>query len=620
MNILIAGISGVIGLELSKILIKNGHNVIGIDRKEKPSSFADILYLQKDINFLNPYEIENLDFEIAINLAASFERTEESIDFFKVNFQDNLSASNNFLNLVIKKNINQYIFASSYLVYDQEQYLSNKSSNSTFKLSENSILFPRNLIGSSKMMHELETKAIERHYPRTKFVNLRIFRGIGLGSNCVVSRWIRNALNEKPIDLYNKEGSFDYIYSKDSALGISEAINHQLSGTYNLGSGKSRYVKDVIDHLSLRFPNIKINDLGTKGKIENSSADITTFASVTNYKPMYSLEDSIDEMIAFESDLLIQSNETSTKNILITSSSNKTALVESAEHWKKYNTSKIYYGDSKENVMTNFLFNNFIHLPRTEKNNINKITSILKNLQISSILPTRDGELDFWAKYKKIFLDENIEIIISDLNCIEICQDKFKFYLFCKENSIPCINTYLTPCSPPLISKPRFGSGSSNFKKYLSSENPESFKKENYVFQPFIKGREYSFDALSDMNGKFICGIIRERKLVINGESKITTQLREDSWETNCINLLNKLKIKGPSITQFFVTDDKEQLFIEVNARVGGGYTSIVYSGLRFWDFIKNPKDFDFKRPWSYGEPLLGTLKRSEKDEFITNL
>lgn len=619
MNILIAGIAGVIGKELSRLLLSQGHKIIGIDKKEFAEDADDILFIQKDINDLKQFEINALEFDVVINLAASFERTEESLEFYDINFKDNLCCSHHLLELVLNKGISQYIFASSYLVYDESQYLSSSKKNSVTTLNESSKIFPRNLIGSSKLLHETEVNSLSKFFQETKFVNLRIFRGIGLGSNCVISRWVRAALNNDGIDLYNKEGSFDYIFSKDSAFGIAEAVNNNLSGTYNLGTGKSRYVSDIVEHLKFRFPNLEINDHGDMGNFENSQADISAFVDATDYTPSFSLEKAIDEIIEFEKGCLNSKSDKQKYTVLVTSSGNKTPLMLSAKRWAKYRESKIIGGDSNPNVLSNFLFDDFIQLPFSEDDYLKEILDLLKLNDINSVLPTRDGELEFWSKHKKFFNNEGIKVIISDYQTILKCLDKYEFYKFCHQNSIQCIDTFLNPCDPPYISKPRYGSGSEDLKIFHSANEQSNLNQPNYIFQPFIEGIEYSFDALSDMNGSFACGIIRERKLTIDGESKITTQIDNQVLKDNCIELLNKLKIQGPSITQFFVTKEQEQFFIEVNPRVGGGYTSIINSGLLFWDFICNPTKFDPDRLWIFKKPILGSLQRFQADEFSSN-
>ena len=92
---------------------------------------------------------------------------------------------------------------------------------------------------------------------------------------------------------------------------------------------------------------------------------------------------------------------------------------------------------------------------------------------------------------------------------------------------------------------------------------------------------------------------------------------KNKEYEDNCRLLLNSLGIKGPAVTQFFVTSNGEFKFIEVNARVGGAYTSTILSGLRFWEFLINN---ELKDSWKFQRPLIGRYQRVQKDSYDNNI
>ena len=63
----------------------------------------------------------------------------------------------------------------------------------------------------------------------------------------------------KKISVYGQQGQFDFIYSKDTALGISKLIEkNSVVGPINLGTGKSRSISEVLDILKGHFQNPKI--------------------------------------------------------------------------------------------------------------------------------------------------------------------------------------------------------------------------------------------------------------------------------------------------------------------------------------------------------------------------
>ena len=123
MRVLITGSNGFIGRNLKFYLFNFNIQVLEFNRGNK------IALLKK--------LVENVD--IIFHLAASYERTKESFSFYNTNFLNNIKLSNHILK--ISKNIStikKFIFASSYLVYDENLYLVKKNKNITKSIDENS--------------------------------------------------------------------------------------------------------------------------------------------------------------------------------------------------------------------------------------------------------------------------------------------------------------------------------------------------------------------------------------------------------------------------------------------------------------------------------------------------
>ena len=89
------------------------------------------------------------------------------------------------------------------------------------------------------------------------------------------------------------------------------------------------------------------------------------------------------------------------------------------------------------------LKNNFWKMPKSSKENTKKIINGCIKRKIGFILPTSDLELKYWSKFKKIYKKNNIHILISSNKTINLCNDKYKFFIFCKKNKIPTPATYL---------------------------------------------------------------------------------------------------------------------------------------------------------------------------------
>ena len=303
-NIFVTGGAGVIGQQLVPMLLEAGHNVFVGDLKEKPSSFgSDVYYIKGDLNDLHKSAFSDLKIQILIHLAATFERSVETYEFYSDNFENNVRLSNYLMNMArVSDHLERVLFASSYLVYDKKQYLFDIAPNLPTKLGPFSEIGARNLIGSAKLFHESELKYISS-FPETSFsiVIPRIYRGYGIGSRDIISRWVRASLDQEPILAYDLEGAFDYIYCKDSALGIMNlACQSDYAGIVDLGTGRSRKVKEVLEVLKHTFKNLEIRESESTGLLEASEANTDILRSITAWSPTFDLETAIPEIIEYE--------------------------------------------------------------------------------------------------------------------------------------------------------------------------------------------------------------------------------------------------------------------------------------------------------------------------------
>ena len=125
-NVFVSGGAGVIGQQLVPLLLENQYRVIVGDLKPKPRNFIkEVVYLQGDLNELTQEKFDSLEIEIFINLAAAFERSFESYNFYDNNFINNIRLSNHLMSLARSSNtLKRVLFSSSYLVYDKTQYMS----------------------------------------------------------------------------------------------------------------------------------------------------------------------------------------------------------------------------------------------------------------------------------------------------------------------------------------------------------------------------------------------------------------------------------------------------------------------------------------------------------------
>ena len=224
--------------------------------------------------------------------------------------------------------------------------------------------------------------------------------------------------------------------------------------------------------------------------------------------------------------------------------------------------------------------------PSSDQNFMPVILEICKKEDVKLLIPTRDGELLLFAKNKKKFEKQGIYVVVSNLEVIEICNDKYKFHQFLMKNNIPTPKTYLpnqldfSSIHYPLLVKSRYGSGSKGLFKVENAEELQFFVNyvPNPVIQEFANGNEYTVDLFSDFNGNVLTVVPRERIETFCGESYKGKTVKDTQIIEYAKNLAEKLGTIG-HITIQCIKNDNGIKFIEVNPRFGGGAILGIKSG-----------------------------------------
>ena len=408
-RIFISGGAGVIGRELILLLIKKKADIYVGDLKPCPKEFkGKVKYRQGDLNNISPQEIENFSPEIFFHLAATFERSTESYEFWEDNYKHNCNLTHHLISLIKDlKSIKKIIFASSYLIYKPSLYQFESPQKVATNLIETDPIYPRNLIGVAKLSHEIDLRFLTKFKSKNyNTISARIYRGYGCNSRDVISRWIRDLIKNRPIYVYKEEGIFDYIFSKDSAKGLlklSELEN--FNGIINLGTGKGRKVKDILKILRKYFPNMKTIKKDSEIAYEASQANINLLKSKTNWEPEYDLEKAIPIIIDFEKKRKANDqNIIKDPKVLISSSGGKTFWISSMKNaLDKYKADcKVVCGDIEKNCIGQFVADDFLMMHKTTNENLYKIIQSLVENKVNIVLPSRDGELLFWSKNKNL--------------------------------------------------------------------------------------------------------------------------------------------------------------------------------------------------------------------------
>ncbi len=213
-----------------------------------------------------------------------------------------------------------------------------------------------------------------------------------------------------------------------------------------------------------------------------------------------------------------------------------------------------------------------------DKDIYNDLINIIDEKSLSIVLANVDPATIVLAKLNEIF--PKLGLITSSTDTCKIFLDKYKMYEHCIKEGIKTIpfsnNDY------PIFIKPRQGSASKGtyvvndriYKDYILSQ----IDKDQYIFQKFIDGIEYTVDAYVSRSGDFIGAVPRIRTSVSSGESTIATIVNDDEIVEQTKLILSKFDLIGP-LTLQFINSGNDLYFLEINPRFGGGVIASIEAG-----------------------------------------
>lgn len=288
-------------------------------------------------------------------------------------------------------------------------------------------------------------------------------------------------------------------------------------------------------------------------------------------------------------------------NVLVTSIANKVPLIKALRKasLRLGNRGKVIGADARNDIVGKYFVDDFWLMPKLDELEIEDLIAYCRNEGITCIIPTRDGELSFFAENADVFARKGISVMISDPDCVRTCLDKLLFAKRVRALGFPAVEAVddiNNLSSDSFVVKERFGAGAHKIGLGLGREQAlaHAGKLENPVFQPYIAGKEASVDVYVDRTGKVKGAIARTRDLVVHGESQITTTFENKNLEQLCAGLAEKLGINGHAIFQVIIDEDEDFHIIECNSRFGGASTLSLAAGLdSFYWFLLESQGVD---------------------------
>ena len=330
MKILVTGAAGFIGFHLSKKLIADGHEVVGLDnlnhyydvrlkldrlaelgidameiamgKAEMQSQKNSFRFVKTDLaeesKIMRLFAAEN--FEVVFNLAAQA-GVRYSLEQPQTYVRSNLVGFANILEACRKHPVRHLIFASSSSVYG-----TNKSV--PFKVTDN-VDRPISLYAASKKSNELMAHSYS-HLFQIPITGLRFFTVYGeWGRPDMAAMLFADAIAKgKPIKVFNHgDMSRDFTYVGDVVEGLIKVMQKPLTGDaenppyrlYNIGNNApvrlGKFIETIEQAMGKKAEKIMLPL--QQGDMKDTYADVTELMNDFAYRPKTSLEEGIGRFV-----------------------------------------------------------------------------------------------------------------------------------------------------------------------------------------------------------------------------------------------------------------------------------------------------------------------------------
>ena len=307
-KILVTGCAGFIGMNLSKKMLEQKYNVLGIDnlndyyivelKKERLKvlkKYNSFDYLNVDL--INKKLLEEIfeknSIDKVVNLAAqagvrySLENPNSYVESNVLGFMNILECCRNY-------GVKGLIYASSSSVY---------GGNTLVPFSEtHDIVNPTSIYAATKISNELMARSYYNLFG-LKSTGLRFFTVYGPWGRPDMAYYIftKKIFENKKIEVFNfGNNSRDFTYIDDIVQGITSAIkNNYNCEVFNLGNNDTikvtKMIKIIEEKLNLKA-KVKLKPM-QMGDIKKTYADITKAKRMLDYKPITKLKSGMEEFI-----------------------------------------------------------------------------------------------------------------------------------------------------------------------------------------------------------------------------------------------------------------------------------------------------------------------------------
>jgi carbamoyl-phosphate synthase large subunit len=236
-----------------------------------------------------------------------------------------------------------------------------------------------------------------------------------------------------------------------------------------------------------------------------------------------------------------------------------------------------------------------------DPNYIDITLDICKKHKVNALISLNDLELPILANNKHLFEELGVKVIVSSIEVIDICFDKYKTAQWIESIGLKSPKTYIRledakkaletgVISFPLFMKPRWGSGSIGLESIADMEDLDiyynilmkkikktilataSIGNEYILIQEKLTGNEYGLDVMNDLDGNNVGVSVKQKLAMRSGETDkaITLDLLDVKQMGEQIG--KELRHIGNLDVDIMQRANGDYCVLELNPRFGGGF------------------------------------------------